>query len=174
MAKQEFGPGSGGSRRRAGGAGLDPTVGRDVVEALYKYGLLGIAAVALGLTAYAASQTPANALRALVCFVVPALWGAYGMITLDVTTPERAKLAEQVAVGTVVATALAVGAVFLADIAVAFATLGLGATTAVLLVMWSPADALGRRPAPPASVLVWVRILLILATLLAVVLVVSL
>lgn len=152
--------------------------GRDVSETLMlvvsRYALWVVAVAALAVTVYAVTDSFAEGARALIFFLVPSLWGAFLLVSLDTRPAALETMSASILNGMAAVAGVVIAAVFLLDAPVSIANLPLGIIEAAFFVMLVADEGRTKRIRWSETAQTIVRMVLILATVLCLVVAVAL
>ncbi|HEX7134957.1 MAG TPA: hypothetical protein VF228_20450 [Iamia sp.] len=152
--------------------------GRDVSETLMlvvsRYALWVVAVAALAITAYAVTDSFAEGARALIFFLVPSLWGAFLLVSLDTRPAALETMSASILNGMAAVAGVVIAAVFLLDAPVSIANLPLGIIEAAFFVMLVADEGRTKRIRWSETAQTIVRMVLILATVLCLIVAVAL
>lgn len=105
-------------------------------DSAYVYAVLAIIAIAAGFAIYAFTLSFQDGARSVLCFIIPAMWGAYALAVNDGRPSALEEMGEQVTIGLGVFAALVLAGVLFAGAPVFAANAALGAMTFFFFLMW--------------------------------------
>jgi hypothetical protein len=105
------------------------------MQALYRFGVLLIALAALGICALSLIASPGEAVRALIFFLIPSLWGAYALAAYDGEPDAFERVLPQTAYWLAGLASLIIVLVMVVGAPVSIANLAFGSMEAFFFVM---------------------------------------
>lgn len=101
-----------------------------------RVGVLILAVVAFGITVYAFTISFGEGVRAVIFFLIPSLWGAFALATLDGERNALEQFGQPIMIALGVIAGLVLSVIFLVDAPVSIANLALGTMEAFFFLMW--------------------------------------
>jgi hypothetical protein len=131
---------------------------------LYRYSWVLLALAAGGVAAYAFTVSFSEGARAIIFFVIPAMWGAYGLAVHDGQPKAIQNLSAPIANGLAVIAGLVVASVLFLDTPVSIANLALGAMEAFFFLMRISGQTTTYSRLAGTNAQIWIRAFLIMVT----------